>query len=915
LLLVCALVLFVGAPVALADWDPCQPAKWVQFPDLDYTGLDVDATNFRLADDFLCTVTGPLTDFHIWCSWLYDDFGVDPMAVDFVIEIYNDIPADPCAGIPYSMPGTSLWQRYFPAGSFIPVVWLDQISEGWMEPPDMWMPDADWTCWQYNFFMDPCDTELFIQQGSQTHPIIYWLSVQAIPLQPGPLWGWKTSLDHWNDDAVWTPDGFSWFELRYPPSHPFMSESIDLAFVITGEEPEPMDFGDAPDPCYPTLLANNGARHIIGGPWFGDPCIAGDDMPDPEPEGQIFIIPGQPLGDDIMDGNDDEDGVIFPTLTIGVSTAVTVHVSDLAGGGGTVEIWIDYDSSGSWEAAELVFTGFLAVGTHNVPVTAPVGFTGNTVARCRISTQGTGSPVGLAPDGEVEDHAVTIEAVFDYGDAPAPYPTGGIMAARHVIDGVTFLGAGVDPEATGQPDPCALGDDNDGNDDEDGVVFTTQLVPGQPASVNVTASVAGQLDAWIDFLGDGDWSDPCDQAFFSVPLTGGGTTDTLPFVVPASAAGNIDTFARFRFSTAGGLSYSGPHPSGPFPDGEVEDYRVHIEAKRKWSQPPVEMDPCQPPTYYGWDEYSIYDGMQIAGDDWLCVDQRPVSDIHWWGSYYGWDMPEPPQTAPIGFHIGIWTDVPAGVDLPYSHPGMMVWEYLADIAEVNEQWVGWDYHEQHPMDTCFKYDLQIPEEMWFWQEGGDTVYWLTISAIYATMPPPIDYYWGWKTRPHFYNDDAIRIWMPTAPIPGMEFMDGEPILEGWDLAFELTTHECFPVDHVDYPMWVKAGYPPCWCPAPDGSDYQCKGDADGMFDGKDIDGKRQWVTLPDLTVLSGSWYKVDTDVTLPPNFICADFSHGFDGKDVDGKRQWVTLPDLTLLSGGWYKVDSDPHFTTSPCFP
>jgi phage tail tube protein FII len=88
-----------------------------------------------------------------------------------------------------------------------------------------------------------------------------------------------------------------------------------------------------------------------------------------------------------------------------------------------------------------------------------------------------------------------------------------------------------------------------------------------------------------------------------------------------------------------------------------------------------------------------------------------------------------------------------------------------------------------------------------------------------------------------------------------------------------------------------------------------------MFDGKDIDGKRQWVTLPDLTVLSGSWYKVDTDVTLPPNFICADFSHGFDGKDVDGKRQWVTLPDLTLLSGGWYKVDSDPHFTTSPCFP
>ena len=157
--------------------------------------------------------------------------------------------------------------------------------------------------------------------------------------------------------------------------------------------------------------------------------------------------------------------------------------------------------------------------------------------------------------------------------------------------------------------------------------------------------------------------------------------------------------------------------------------------------------------------------------------------------------------------------------------------------------------------------------------------------------------------------------MPTAPMLGMDFIMGEPILPGWDMAFELTTHECFPSSHADYAMWLKAGAPPCWCPPPVGSDYQCKGDANVDFDGKDIYGVRKWVTLPDLTILSGGWQKVDTDITLPANFICADFNHDFDGKDIDGVRNWVTLPDLTILSAGWYKVDSDTHFTTNPCFP
>ena len=111
---------------------------------------------------------------------------------------------------------------------------------------------------------------------------------------------------------------------------------------------------------------------------------------------------------------------------------------------------------------------------------------------------------------EAQDNEQTSQEV-DFGDAPDPtYPT--LLAsdgARHVIVSGLYLGAGVDGDADGQPDATATGDDNDGNDDEDGVVFTSSLIPGYTASVDVTASAPGTLNAWMDFNGDGDWADAC----------------------------------------------------------------------------------------------------------------------------------------------------------------------------------------------------------------------------------------------------------------------------------------------------------------------------------------------------------------------------------------------------------------------
>ncbi len=74
----------------------------------------------------------------------------------------------------------------------------------------------------------------------------------------------------------------------------------------------------------------------------------------------------------------------------------------------------------------------------------------------------------------------------DRGDAPdGAYPT--LLAnngASHLITGGVYLGASVDDEADGQPDATATSDDNDGNDDEDGVVFTPPLIPGSTANVD-----------------------------------------------------------------------------------------------------------------------------------------------------------------------------------------------------------------------------------------------------------------------------------------------------------------------------------------------------------------------------------------------------------------------------------------------
>ncbi|TWU02299.1 PKD domain-containing protein [Stieleria varia] len=174
----------------------------------------------------------------------------------------------------------------------------------------------------------------------------------------------------------------------------------EVAYVYEIGAPE-FDFGDAGS-TYPTTILQDGARHIPVGPQLGAYRDAEFDN----------IVTSSSNGDDLNGAADDEDGVTFQRLTAGQQQA-SLGV-DVRGGNAKLDAWIDFNADGDWDdsgerIANSILVGNAGDGTYtitfNVPANAVIG---NTQSRFRLSTIGGLSPRGIAPNGEVEDHAVTI---------------------------------------------------------------------------------------------------------------------------------------------------------------------------------------------------------------------------------------------------------------------------------------------------------------------------------------------------------------------------------------------------------------------------------------------------------------------------------------------------------------------------
>src|SRR5262245_26326161 len=102
--LVSAILVCVAGSPTLADWSVGDPYK-MHFPQLpDPNGLDVNfEAPLMLADDWLCTETGPVRDIHFWLS---HKGGEIPAILGLRVEIFANIPATPNS---FSRPGASLW--------------------------------------------------------------------------------------------------------------------------------------------------------------------------------------------------------------------------------------------------------------------------------------------------------------------------------------------------------------------------------------------------------------------------------------------------------------------------------------------------------------------------------------------------------------------------------------------------------------------------------------------------------------------------------------------------------------------------------------------------------------------------------------------------------------------------------------
>ena len=261
------------------------------------------------------------------------------------------------------------------------------------------------------------------------------------------------------------------------------------------------------------------------------------------------------------------------------------------------------------------------------------------------------------------------------------YPTLAIHnGARHIINPLMHLGKLIDAEADGQPNLNATGDDINplgGLNDEDGVVFKP-IYAGCWAKVRVFASLPGFLNAWMDFNGNSSWADPGEQIFTNQALVAG--YNYLTYFVPANAVVAQPTFARFRYNSQGGLSYTGLAQ-----DGEVEDYLVNIRPT------PIVVNKAEAKK-------------KPLGTEVLIVDNEVTANF----GADGWYFEEPDRWIANVLHPGRWAGIGVAMD-----PGDPAEGILPDT----EPWVPGDIVSCVGITTLTPNGELMIHEVSSWQDG------------------------------------------------------------------------------------------------------------------------------------------------------------------------------------------------------
>lgn len=170
----------------------------------------------------------------------------------------------------------------------------------------------------------------------------------------------------------------------------------------------PFDYGDAPDPKYPVLATNQGARHQLGTEVYLGKCVDAD-------SGTLQGLAkaddqdaSKPAYGNCANDAGDEDGVSLPELRVG-SKDNSIQVT--ANKACKLNAWVDWDQDGNWgEGGERIFYNQkLEEGENRLTLSVPeLAKEGATYARFRCSTAGDDLIGGEAADGEVEDYQIEI---------------------------------------------------------------------------------------------------------------------------------------------------------------------------------------------------------------------------------------------------------------------------------------------------------------------------------------------------------------------------------------------------------------------------------------------------------------------------------------------------------------------------
>ncbi|MEI3791241.1 MULTISPECIES: GEVED domain-containing protein [unclassified Chryseobacterium] len=345
----------------------------------------------------------------------------------------------------------------------------------------------------------------------------------------------------------------------------------------------------------------------------------------------------------------DEDGIasVMPVYK-GINYYSKVSILNNTGAAKTLYGWIDINNNGRFESSELASVSMptsasqqtatlLWTGTNTN--TIPVGVT-KVYMRLRVSENLsmsdfiTGVPgalvdersigdglstglYGIAYGGEVEDYLLPVITDLDYGDAaPVSYETSRtsvVAPARQASSQGLYLGNNpADYESVKEIQAGnALGDDTNGQDDEDGTV-PGPIVSGGGYSLNIAAtnstSAAKTLFGWIDFNNNGSF-EASEAATVSVPAGTNQGSVVLNWVTTATnIVGNpSQLYMRLRISEgtltdfvtgapgllvderalADGL-ITGEYAASPvIYNGEIEDYTISVTTDLDYGDVPV----------------------------------------------------------------------------------------------------------------------------------------------------------------------------------------------------------------------------------------------------------------------------------------------------------------------------------------